>query len=197
MNNQPITIVLPMHDAESQIQRSVHEVLELASSFDCGFSLVIVDNGSTDETYESACELAAVYPQVSVLRHSIQQGLSSVMELVRQTCSCEAVVVHDGVTSIDVDQLRNLLVTSEMTNTPSTEVTSGRVQGTCVLGSRRFGALRQLQANMESAHASISGFRWLRFNNPQLPRRCADATSTTVVTAMSSMPVSQTTIPSH
>ena len=195
VNNQPITIVLPMHNAESQLQRSVREVLELISSFDSGFSVVIVDNGSTDETYESACELAKVYPQVSVMRQSIPQGLPSVMELVQRECTCEAVVVHDGVTPIDVDQLRNLLVTTPMANTPSREDTAASTRERSVLGSRRFGALRQLQANMEAAHASIAGFRWMRLNNPPLGRRSVEANSTTVVTAMSSIPVTQTVIP--
>ena len=60
------------------------EVLELANMFADEFSIVIVDNGSTDETYETACELARTYPQIKVLRQSVRQGLGRVLEMVRK-----------------------------------------------------------------------------------------------------------------
>lgn len=182
----PITIVLPMTNAESLVQRSVTEVLELAYAFDGEFSIVVVDNGSTDETYETACELAATYPQVTVLRQPVQRALPRVLETVRSFCRCEAVVVHDGMAPVDVEQLRGLLLATEDQQRVAVESSAS--------GSRRFGALRKLQANMESAHGSIAGFRWMKLEKPLLPRR-VEATSTTIVTAMPNMPLTESMLP--
>ena len=195
MTNQPITVVLPMYNAESLIQRSVREVLELAHSFTSEFCVVVVDNGSTDETYETACELSSVFPQIRVLRQPVQQGLQRILELVRKNFRCEAVVVHDGVTPIDVGQLRRVLNSQGSVEETTPRTSAQPTSEQSASGSRRFGALRTLQANMESAHGTISGFRWMRLEEPMLPRRCVEATSTTVVTAMPNMPLTQSTLP--
>ena len=189
VTHQPITVVLPMYNAECNVQRSVLEVLELAHSVAGDFSVIVVDNGSTDETYETACELSSIYPQVQVLRQPVQQGLKRVMELVGDCCQHDAVVVHDGASPINVDQLRLLIQSTNSSKSTLSERAIPSVPGTSSSGSRRFGSLRKLQEDMEQAHGSISGFRWLQLERPIVPRRCADLTPTTIVTAMANMPV--------
>ncbi len=190
MINQPITIVLPMHNSEQYLQRSVREVLDLAHSFVGDFSVVIVDNGSTDETYETACELGRVYPQVTVLREPFQQGLRRVLEVVSNNCKCQTVICHDGVTAINVDQLRSLLhsaASAQQTSVQDTRIESGN-GASC--GSRRLGSMRSLQESMERVHGSLTGFNWMKLEEPLVPRRCFESTPTTVMSAKPNLPMS-------
>src|SRR3990172_7759911 len=75
--NKSLTIVLPVHNAESRLRTNVRELLELASELTAKFGVLIIDDGSTDATYEVAEELAAHFPQVSVRRHRQCRGLGA------------------------------------------------------------------------------------------------------------------------
>ena len=106
--NPSLTIVLPVHNGESRLTGCVGEILELASELTPDFNVLIVDDGSTDDTYSTAEELSARYPQVTVRRHQQQRGLGPTLELVRRRVRSDVVIVHDGVSAIDPNQVRSL-----------------------------------------------------------------------------------------
>ena len=169
--NQSLTVVLPMHNGERYLRSSILDLLDLAHEMTSAMELVIVDDASTDETYETACELARVYPQVRVLRQSVRQGLSAALALVRNQLSPDVVVVHDGISAIESNDLKALLEMDSQGNNvdPSTQIYNEDSIDTA--GSRRFGSLRSLQNNMEKAHHKISSFTWIRLEKPLTPRR--------------------------
>jgi len=171
--NQLLTVILPMHNCERQLRSAVLDILDLAPSITRALAVVIVDDGSTDDTYDTACELARSYPQVTVLRQSIQQGLGAALDLVRNRLAVESVVVHDGISAIDAAQLQALLQTDsaderlvEKSIRPSTSTMESS-------GSRRFTAVRALHTSLEQAHRSVTCFRWMQLDKPLVPRRCA------------------------
>ncbi len=174
--DKPLTIVLTMFNQEQHLQTSVLEVLEIADSHTQRFSLVIVDDGSTDETYETACEMSRTYPQITVLRHSSRQGLRRALELVGNHIAAEMVVVHDGVSGIDVEQLKALL---ESNTSDESRRSAGIVHDVALLdtsASRRFSSLKALHNSMEQAHRSLTGFCWMKLEKRLIPRRCPDTT---------------------
>ncbi len=179
--NQPLTVVLPMYNFERQLRRSVWEVLELANAFSHAFSIVIVDNGSTDETYESACELARTYPQIKVLRESVRQGLGRVLEMVRSNFAMEMVVVHDGVSPINIAQLKTVLESDDRTSADLATESMRDAAGEGTSASRRFASLRALHDNMEHVHRSLRGFCWMKLEKPLVPRRCREAPPSVVL----------------
>jgi cellulose synthase/poly-beta-1,6-N-acetylglucosamine synthase-like glycosyltransferase len=69
-----LTILLPVHDAQSTLAETVGEVLEVASDLSDRFELLIIDDGSTDATGEVAAELTRHYPQIRILRHHRRLG---------------------------------------------------------------------------------------------------------------------------
>jgi hypothetical protein len=179
--NQPLTVVLPMYNFERQLRQSVSEVLELANTFTHEFSILIFDNGSTDDTYEAACELACTYPQIRVLRHSVRQGLGKVLEIVRSSYTMEMVVVHDGVSPISMSQLKTVLSTTDSARTDLAVESMRDVtcEGTCA--SRRFASMRSLHNSMEHAHRAVRGFCWMKLEKPLVPRRCREVTRPVVL----------------
>jgi hypothetical protein len=106
--NKSLTVVLPVYNGETRLRKSVHEILELASELTSKFGVLIIDDGSSDDTYEVAEELAARYPQVSVRRHRHRRGLGPTIDYVQRRVRSDAVIVHDGTTPIDAGQMRTL-----------------------------------------------------------------------------------------
>ncbi len=108
MFNKSLTVVLPVYNGETRLRKSVHEILELASELTSKFGVLIIDDGSSDDTYEVAEELAAHFPQVTVRRHRQRRGLGSAIDYAQRRLRSDAIIVHDGVTPIDAGEIRSL-----------------------------------------------------------------------------------------
>lgn len=163
MLNKSLTIVLPVYNAESRLRKNVRDVLELASELTAKFGVLIVDDGSTDATFEVAEELAAHFPQVKVHRHRHRRGLGATIEYVQRRVRTDAVMVHDGVTPMDPGQMR---ITWQSWIAQS----AARENGTAAPGALAseitdFANLPAIHAAMERTHGRVLGFQML-FQEP-------------------------------
>jgi hypothetical protein len=153
--NKTLTIVLPVHNAESRLRKSVRELLEVASELTARFKVLIIDDGSTDATYEVAEELASYFPQVSVRRHRQCVGLGASLEYVQRRVRSDAVIVHDGSTPINPQQVRKLWrrwldeSTAPEGNTPSAIAAHEPIDAA---------SLRSIHASLENVHRQVIGF---------------------------------------
>jgi cellulose synthase/poly-beta-1,6-N-acetylglucosamine synthase-like glycosyltransferase len=193
--NQSLTVVLPMYNRERQLRSSILEILELSPTIKFDLQIVVVDDGSSDETYETACEMARSYPQITVLRQSVRQGLGAALNLVRHRLNVEMVMVHDGVSPLEASQIR-----AAIESTPLSEGTlrqSMRQAATSVdsVGSRRFASIRALHDSMEHVHRAVSGFTWLRLEKPIVPRRRVSSMGTAMGSAASDSQQHPATLP--
>jgi cellulose synthase/poly-beta-1,6-N-acetylglucosamine synthase-like glycosyltransferase len=87
-------IVLPVCNVEATLRRNVQYLLEIIPDLVARFELMIVDDGSTDQTDEIAQDLAREYPQIRVVRHNQPQGLEASIESALPHLASEAVYVH-------------------------------------------------------------------------------------------------------
>jgi len=173
--NPTVTIVLPVHNAERILRGAVMRVLDMADIVGRRVRIVVVDDGSTDGTYETACELSRLFPQVIVLRHQFQRGLAAALEQVRLRLGAEHVVAHDGLTPIDLDDLAELLTTQNLEGPAlSSSLYEAAVEG---CGSRRLAAPLIPAAPGSRRHRGFGSFRWLRLDEPLGPRRRRSAAS--------------------
>ncbi|MEM6329732.1 MAG: glycosyltransferase [Planctomycetota bacterium] len=106
--NQSLTVVLPLHNAEATLRRSVDRVLEVAGELTPRVDVLVIDDGSTDDTYDVARELAARFPQVRAVRQGRRLGLGPTIRNARRRVASDVVMVHDGVSRVDAEQLRAL-----------------------------------------------------------------------------------------
>ncbi len=169
--NQPLTVVLPMYNRERLLFSSVMDILELSQTLSTTIEVVVIDDGSTDETYETACELARVYPQVTVLRQAVRQGLGAALDLVRRRLNVEMVVVHDGVSPVDASQIKAIVKSNPQSEGYLRQSMTQAASMVDSAGSRRFASIRALHDSMEQAHRSMTGFCWLQLEKPIVPRR--------------------------
>lgn len=152
MSNKSLTIVLPVYNNESQLAPCVTQMLDLASDLTSRFAIMIVDDGSTDDTSNVAQELASKYPQVFVHRQRQRSGLGPIVSLVRRRIKSDVVIMHDGVTPIDPVQVRRLWRQSDAESSPA------------VAGSKRDRDIRDLSTvrathnAMALVHGRVMGF---------------------------------------
>ncbi len=69
-----LSALLAVRNVQCTLRSTVLEILELMSELTSRFELVLADDCSTDATIEVADELAAVFPQLYVLRHETPRG---------------------------------------------------------------------------------------------------------------------------
>ena len=191
--DQSLTIVLPIHNGERQLRSSIQDLFDVSRSLACPLKIVVVDDGSTDDTYETACELSRRYPQVVVFRQSIRQGQNAALELVCNRMVVESVLVHDGVSVIDAAQIRTLL---QSENRPEESALTGS-SVTQSHGSRRFAAVRVLHDRMEQVHRATVSFRWAKLEKPLIPRRrqATPVVQTAETEPMVGIPISLVNLP--
>ncbi len=106
--NEILSVIMPVHKAQSQITEQVIELLEVLTDLTSAFEIVIVDDGSEDLTLEVIYELANEYPQVRFARHTRYRGYSAAVETGLAYSLGEIVFVHDHTTPLRAGMLRSL-----------------------------------------------------------------------------------------
>lgn len=155
--SKSLTIVLPVHNAESRLRRDVTELLEIASELTPKLGVLIVDDGSTDATLEVAQELAAHYPQVAIKRHRQRRGLGATIDYVQRYVRSDAVILHDGVTPVDPQQMRSAWQSWIAQTTTATAASSASTLFD--LDMHDLANLPAIHAQMERAHRRVLGFQ--------------------------------------
>ena len=72
--NASVSLVLTVHNAQDRLAAQAELMLDELSQLSTTFELIVVDDGSTDDTYSVATELATRFPQVRVLRQPLRYG---------------------------------------------------------------------------------------------------------------------------
>lgn len=170
MSNRSLTIVLPVYNCESQLSQNVEQMLELASDLTSRFSILIVDDGSTDDTSTVAQELATRYPQVRISRQRQRSGLGPIISMVERRVDSDVVIVHDGVTPVDAVQVRRLWRQCDSQSMP---VAAAAKRGTSELAQ-----VRTTHDAMALAHERVMGFHLLESKRGEETTATAAAAST-------------------
>jgi cellulose synthase/poly-beta-1,6-N-acetylglucosamine synthase-like glycosyltransferase len=91
-----LSVLLPVKDAQSTLNASVHDILDVMSDTIERFEVLIIDDGSIDATSEVAQELTRHYPQVRVVHHGTSLGHEAALRTGIKRSQGEVVVIQDG-----------------------------------------------------------------------------------------------------
>lgn len=102
--SRSLSLILPVRNAEHQLAGAVARVLDILPDITRSFEILIIDQGSSDQTLEIAEDLATEYPQIrvgcAVNSDAVQFGI--------QQSRGEVVISHDGQSELNVEELSRL-----------------------------------------------------------------------------------------
>lgn len=151
--DQSLTVVLPLQNAERTVRKDVLRTLEASAELTSMVEVLLVDDASSDDTFDVASELAIEFPQVRVIRRSRKGGLADALEQIKQTVVSDIVIVHDGQSRVNPEQLRRIWTQQQMMGMIRNQ---GEPRGVSFADLRRPAATQPMMAE---AHRRLLGFQ--------------------------------------
>ncbi|HNX82145.1 MAG TPA: glycosyltransferase [Candidatus Omnitrophota bacterium] len=71
---EKISIIMPAYNEADHIIASIQETCRTFREFGCTWELIVIDDGSADDTYEKAFSQCPVYPQLIVKKNPVNLG---------------------------------------------------------------------------------------------------------------------------
>ena len=67
---EKISIIIPAYNEASHITSSIEETIRTFNEFGCPWELLVIDDGSSDDTFQKASELTKKYPQQLIVKRN-------------------------------------------------------------------------------------------------------------------------------
>lgn len=104
-----LSILLPVHNSQSSLTRHVTRILDVAGELTDHLQVLLIDNGSTDHTFEVAHELSVRYPQVEVIRSEHPRALDELLASHQRRIKGGLVMLHGQLEGRSAVELAGLL----------------------------------------------------------------------------------------
>ncbi len=110
-----VSVVMPVFNGEQYIGRSIHAVSALLERYGIPFEIVVVDDGSRDNTRLRALEAASRYPNVRVVGYGRNRGKGAAFLYGYRHSRGDVVVLFDADLDIPPQQIPVLLAVMRRT----------------------------------------------------------------------------------
>jgi dolichol-phosphate mannosyltransferase len=109
--NQPVrlSVVIPCFNEDKTIEKCIRRVLEIQDRY-LSLEIIVIDDASTDNSLPIIQSLATKHPEISVLRHNINQGKGAALRTGFRKATGDFVAVQDADLEYNPSDLRRLLV---------------------------------------------------------------------------------------
>jgi len=108
-----ISVFFPCYNEQENVVRTVEKALDVLGKLNADFEVIIVDDGSTDETGRIADEIAKRDGRVKVVHHQHNLGYGAALQSGFKTATKELVFYTDGDGQFDINEMPALLVLIE------------------------------------------------------------------------------------
>jgi glycosyltransferase involved in cell wall biosynthesis len=103
------SVVVPMHNEEGNVEPIAQKLLAAMRSLDDSFELIFVDDGSSDATFVRLSRLAAIHPEICVIRLKRNFGQTPALVAGFDRAVGEIILAMDGDLRSDPDDIPILL----------------------------------------------------------------------------------------
>lgn len=103
-----ISVFFPCHNEAAVIETLVGKTVDVLDAISTDYEIIIVDDGSTDDTAQIADRLAAEIPSVKVVHHDKNRGYGAALQSGFQAAAKELVFYTDGDAQFDIAELTDL-----------------------------------------------------------------------------------------
>ena len=108
-NTSSLSVVLPAHNEEEAIATTVHEVIETLSAWMLDFEIIVVDDGSQDDTGAILDTISTSHPYVKVIHHPENQGYGAALVSGFEAASRDLTFFMDSDGQFDIHDLGRFL----------------------------------------------------------------------------------------
>jgi glycosyltransferase involved in cell wall biosynthesis len=106
--NDSLSLIVLVRNAEATLAQQIQHLLDLVPDFTSRFEILVVDDGSTDHTFELAADLSRQYPQLRIIRHFQTRGIEAARTTGLRHASGQTVMVQEDSGLPSPTQLRRL-----------------------------------------------------------------------------------------
>ena len=103
-----LSILIPMYNEEATLEKIVGRVFAVDYSVE-ELEIVIVDDCSTDSSYDIALNISNSHPEVAIFRHEINQGKGAAIRTAMKTATGDVMVIQDADLEYDPGDIPSLV----------------------------------------------------------------------------------------
>ena len=107
--NTSLSVVLPAHNEEKAIEITVLEVIETLSTWIVDFEIVVVDDGSQDDTGAILDSMSMAHPYLKVIHHPVNKGYGAALVSGFEAASKDLTFFMDSDGQFDIHDLARFL----------------------------------------------------------------------------------------
>ena len=104
-----ISVFFPCYNEQDNVARTVEKALAVLKKLDADFEVIIVDDGSGDDTGRIADELAAADSNIKVVHHPVNLGYGAALQSGFKAAAKQLVFYTDGDGQFDIAEMPPLL----------------------------------------------------------------------------------------
>lgn len=111
-----LSVVLPAYDEQDNVARSVASVTDVAERLFADHEVIVVDDGSTDQTAQIVRRLAMDDPRIRLVQHEVNRGYGEALRTGFTEARMDLVFMTDADNQFDVWELGRFLPWIERTD---------------------------------------------------------------------------------
>ncbi|TKJ42540.1 cell wall biosynthesis glycosyltransferase [candidate division LCP-89 bacterium B3_LCP] len=108
MSSKSLTIFFPCFNEEGNVQKAVEAAIEAAQLITDDYEVIVVNDGSVDQTGPIADKIAAENDRVRVVHHGNNRGYGIALQSGYRNASKDAVFYTDGDLQFDIKEITKL-----------------------------------------------------------------------------------------
>ena len=108
-----ISLVLPAWNESEALPRAVGEADAALQSVATEYEIIVVDDGSQDDTAACLAQLGERYPALRVIRHEVNQGYGAALRTGFTAARCDLVMFTDADVQFDLREVKRFVVLAE------------------------------------------------------------------------------------
>jgi len=106
---QSLSVFFPAYNEQDTIHRTIENALSILPAFAQRFEVIIVNDGSTDNTAECLEKFSKKYPALRVVTHTTNQGYGAAIRSGLTHCSYDYIFYSDGDGQFDFKDIEKLI----------------------------------------------------------------------------------------
>ncbi|MDD5613678.1 MAG: glycosyltransferase family 2 protein [Candidatus Omnitrophica bacterium] len=108
-NQDSISIVLPFYNEERHIYSAVEEIYKFSKNNLTDFEIILVDDGSNDDSCQKIEPLIKSLPDIKLIKHKVNSGYGAALASGFKSCSKKKIFFTDSDRQFEIKNLNLLL----------------------------------------------------------------------------------------